>query len=138
MGSGALMKRRVVDAARRRYLRLEVALVALRAAGALFDRAFVVTFFGRATGLDVRDFFKVDTLFPTTFAAFFAVRTVPAETSVFPLAARFPMIVPATAPTTAPSGPASALPTTAPVTPPAVCLETGKLVSERGEERLVF
>jgi hypothetical protein len=70
-------------------------------------------------------FLKPGVLTLTAWTAAFAVSIVPDETSVFPWAARFPIIVPAIAPTAAPTGPPRTLPTTAPATPPAVCLETG-------------
>lgn len=73
---------------------------------------------------------KPGTLALTACTADFAVRIVPDETSDFPLAARFPIIVPAIAPTAAPTGPPSTLPTTAPAIPPAVCFETGNCDSE--------
>lgn len=62
----------------------------------------------------------------TISTALLAAFTVEDEIRDFPSAARLPIIVPATPPITAPTGPAIAPPMTAPVTPPAVCLDTGR------------
>lgn len=76
----------------------------------------------------LRPVLEAGNLLFTALTALEAVFTVPEEINVFPLAARFPMIVPAIAPATAPTGPAMTLPTMAPATPPAVCFETGRLL----------
>lgn len=81
---------------------------------------------------------ETGSLFLTALTAFDAVRTVPGEMSVLPLAARLPMMVPAIAPATAPIGPAMTPPTMAPATPPAVCLDTGRLLLGCGAELFLF
>jgi hypothetical protein len=98
------------------------------------DLVFDVLLFDEAD----RRAFSVGSLAFTAFTALLARRFVSEETSVFPFAARLPIIVPAIPPTTAPTGPPMTPPTTAPVTPPAVCLDTGKLLLEFWEEVFFF
>lgn len=125
---------------RRRFAVVDFALGLGFAAGLRFTAglvfvadAFVAFPFGTVLLITAFVFFNDGSFDFTAFVAVFAVFSVPEETSVFPCADRFPMIVPAMAPATAPRGPATTLPTIAPATPPAVCLETGKLAFAGGE-----
>lgn len=125
------------------FRRAGLELAAVRLARDLddVDRSFALGGFAfagcPAAALGLPPFLKGSLSF-TAFAADFAVASVPDDTSVFPSAARFPIIVPAMAPATAPTGPAITPPTMAPAMPPAVCLDTGRLLLGAGEECFFF